>query len=341
MKRTLSVFILFLFITAVRPGGFTMAGDSDPPTHGVYLRLANNLDASVDEAAAITVEAIEAAGWSVVANYPTGVDDDCSYGAHVLVVHAPEYSAKVLAHGPDAAFALPLRIAVVEDEQGTHVAAANPLSLTRTIIDETAFADDAAAVTEQLRDVVAAAFPDRTVSEEYGQLRERGYIAKTMGIMAGGPFTDKVETVITVDLDESETLMDVAHRLYTGLEELSGEWTWGTRPQFLLDLSEYDVMLIGMTGEKIESKAFQIVGAGGNEARSDFACPGVDHAPAFPIEIVLTRVENEVHVTLVDEMFRMKMYFEDAGKRKFALNMRMPGSIENEIRDKIEDSLYR
>ena len=41
---------------------------------------------------------------------------------------------------------------------------------------------------------------------------------------------------------------------------------------------------------------------------------------------------------LIDEMFRMKMYFEDAGKMKFAANMAMPGSIEDELRDLIEEA---
>jgi hypothetical protein len=32
-------------------------------------------------------------------------------------------------------------------------------------------------------------------------------------------------------------------------------------------------------------------------------------------------------------MYRMKMYFEDAGKIAFAKNMGMPGSIERSIKD--------
>jgi hypothetical protein len=32
------------------------------------------------------------------------------------------------------------------------------------------------------------------------------------------------------------------------------------------------------------------------------------------------------------------MYFEDAGKVKFAANMSMPGSIENELRDLVEEA---
>jgi hypothetical protein len=32
------------------------------------------------------------------------------------------------------------------------------------------------------------------------------------------------------------------------------------------------------------------------------------------------------------------MYFEDAGTMKFASNMQMPGSIEDEIRDLVEEA---
>jgi len=41
----------------------------------------------------------------------------------------------------------------------------------------------------------------------------------------------------------------------------------------------------------------------------------------------------------VDAMFRMKMYFEDAGKWAFMKNMGMPGSLADEIRVKVRESL--
>jgi hypothetical protein len=40
----------------------------------------------------------------------------------------------------------------------------------------------------------------------------------------------------------------------------------------------------------------------------------------------------------LDEMYRMKVYFEDAGKWAFMKNMRMPGQIEDEI---VEASLLK
>jgi len=99
-------------------------------------------------------------------------------------------------------------------------------------------------------------------------------------------------------------------------------------------------VIIGVTGEAMESRAFQIVGSGSDGSRDGLACPGIDHASAFPLELVIARDGDRVRVRLIDAMFRMKMYFEDAGKVKFAANMRMPGSIENEIRDKVEESLF-
>ena len=85
----------------------------------------------------------------------------------------------------------------------------------------------------------------------------------------------------------------------------------------------------------MEAEAFRIVGKGKSDHREDLACPGIDHAAAFPVEVVLVGGENGVDVQLVGEMFRMKMFFEDAGKMAFARNMGMPGSIEDEIKDRI------
>ena len=50
--------------------------------------------------------------------------------------------------------------------------------------------------------------------------------------------------------------------------------------------------------------------------------------------------DGEVKVLIIDAMFRMKMFFEDAGKMKFARNMRMPGSIEDEIKNMIRGALF-
>ena len=92
------------------------------------------------------------------------------------------------------------------------------------------------------------------------------------------------------------------------------------------------MVILGVSGAAMEAKAFGIVGAGGDDARSKFSCPGLAYAAAFPVELVIRRDGGQVRVEAIDAMFRMKMYFEDAGQMKFARNMMMPGSIADELK---------
>ncbi len=307
---------------------------------GVFVRLAESVPVPFNHAVAAIRSAITASPSTLLAEYAAGVErGDCVFGAHVFVLHLPEYSEALLRREPYAAFAAPLRLAVFEDEAGVHVSATNPASLNRTIVAETGFEAETARALGALRGIVAAAFPGVVTDRQYGQMRHEGLIGKTMGIIAGGPFRDKVEEIILVPTPAGG-VTEVAQKLYAGLERLGGTRRWGTRPLYRLDFPERGVVIIGVTGEAMESRAFQIVGSGSDGVRDGFACPGIDHAPAFPLELVIARDGDRVRVSLIDAMFRMKMFFEDAGKMKFAANMRMPGSIENEIRDKVEESLY-
>jgi hypothetical protein len=68
-------------------------------------------------------------------------------------------------------------------------------------------------------------------------------------------------------------------------------------------------------------------------------CPGIAHAGAYPIEVVVAKDAGSVRVRVVDTMYRMKMFFEDAGKWAFMKNMGMPGSIQDEITAQVRPAL--
>ncbi|MBT8478893.1 MAG: hypothetical protein KJO06_08255 [Gemmatimonadetes bacterium] len=329
--------LAFALLWAATGPGTAIAQEGE---YGVYLKLVENAPGGFDQVVTTLREGAEAAGWTVVADYEVGVPDkNCSYRAHGIAVVSDEYVDQVLSHGPRAAFALPLRLGVFEDEAGVHVAAFNPLSLNRTIISETEFAEGSASAVAALQEIVAP-FEEFQVESQYGQMRDEGLIKKTMGLIAGGAFDGKIEEAASVDVDEYGGLLATAEQLYSGLEDAAGDYDWKMRPMYLLDLSDQGVVMIGMTSGAMEAKAFDIVKEGTDEAREDFACPGLAYAAAFPLELVLVEEDGEVRVLLIDAMFRMKMFFEDAGKMKFAANMKMPPSLEGEMRDKIEDSLY-
>jgi uncharacterized protein (DUF302 family) len=303
------------------------------PEYGTFLRLVDAPAGSYDQMVAAVPGALQRAGWQLVASHDVG-SGGCAHKAKTFVVNAPAFTAEVLKHGPRAAFALPLRLSVYEDDIGVHLAAVNPQSLARTIVGETFDAPSTEVVT-QLRAMTATGFPGKAVAVPYGQMRTQGLIDKTMGVVAGGPFPGKVEEGRSVKSGAATTVADIAAKLMAAGAKPTKRW--GLRSDYRLDLGP-NAALVGFTGGPMESKSYAIVGPGLDESRAKYACPGLDHAAAYPIELLVVQEGSDVKVLLIDEMFRMKMYFEDAGKMKFAANMAMPGSIEDELRDLIEEA---
>lgn len=304
------------------------------PTYGVYLRLADGpaggYQAMVDAVPGLA----QRAGMPLVATLPVATGG-CRFHATVFVLESPAWSRRVTEVGRQGAFAAPIRLAVFEDEAGTHLALANPQSLARTIVRED-FDGPAGEVVAALSAAVRAGFPGTPVAEAYGQLRDRGLIGKTMGIVAGGPFASKVEEVARVKVTPALDLP----ALVLAIAEVGQRPTsrWGLRLAYQSSLPDGSELL-GFTGAAMESKSFAIVAAGGHPERESYACAGLDHAPAYPLELLVARDGKDIVVLLTDVMFRMKLYFEDAGTMKFAANMAMPGSIEDELRARVDEAL--
>lgn len=326
-RRPALLAVCAILVTFARPA--VVAGQGSPQS--VYVTLADSVPGSLDEVVTALRTGFTAAGWQVLAAYNGGAGRGCGYGSRIVAVHAPAYTRALLAHGSRAAFAVTLRFAVFEDEAGTHVAMVNPVSINRTIVAEQGVDDVSQAIVREASRIVAGAAHGVAAHRPYGQVRRRGLIGRTMGIMAGGPFPDKIETVYAASDASPAALTATADRVWAALQA-GGRGRWQLRGLYRLDLPEHGVVVLGVSGAAMESRAFEIVGAGSDDSRSGYRCPGIAYGPAFPLEVTVQRDSAGVRVTLVDEMYRMKMYFEDAGKMRFAANMGMPGSIEDELR---------
>lgn len=301
---------------------------------GVFLRLVDAPAGSFDPLVEAMEPALVKAGWPLLASYDAATGG-CRYHAKVFVISVPSYHARVLERGARAAFAIPVRLVIFEDEAGVHVGATNPQSLARTMVGED-FTAAPAELVGQLHAFVAGGFLGKSVAVQYGQFRDKGLIEKTMGIVAGGPFPDKVEELRSVKATGTMGVKEVADRIVSAGVKPRGRW--GMQLVYRLDLPDRDAVLLGFNGAPMEARSYQIVGSGDDESRAKFACPGLDHAAAYPVELLIVRERDQVKVLAIDMMFRMKIYFEDAGKMKFAANMAMPGSIEDELRDLVEES---
>lgn len=298
----------------------------------VFVVVADSVPMTVPAAATAIAESLARSGWSVLANHAVGTDASrCAYAARIVVAQQSAAATTLLARGAQAAFALPVRVGVFEDERGVHVAMVNPLSIERTIVAESGLEASGRALVNDVATIATTATRGRRVNRPYGQSRDRGLIGKTMGVMAGGPFAGQLETITTATGGAPSDVRRMADQVWQRLQQ-PPRGQWQLHGVYRLDLDEQGVVILGVSGAAMELKAFAIAGAGDDDGRSDFACPGIAYAPAFPVELVIRRDGGQVRVEMINAMFRMKMYFEDAGRMKFARNMGMPGSIADELK---------
>ncbi|MEO8055923.1 MAG: hypothetical protein ABI768_12270 [Acidobacteriota bacterium] len=307
MTRSLASFALAaLLALPASAGGVEKA-------QGVYVTLLSGLKADVGETAIRTESSLKAAGFEILGSFDNGVPSGCGEKARTIVFASPAWTSEVLSGGGDKAFGLPMRLAVFSDSSGVSVSIANPVSLLRTFYGSDV--KDAAAL-KAVETVEAALAPLGTVSpKQAGQMRDSGAI----GGMGGGAFPDKIVPILAPGKAPAE----VAEAIKAGVADAAG---W--HAVYAYRASD-DVFVVGLTNAKTEGRAFGI--AGEKRATQANPFPGLDHAAAFPIEVVITKKGAGSSVTLLKEMWRMKLYFEDAGNWAFMKNMQMPGDIQKEI----------
>jgi hypothetical protein len=296
--------------------------------YGVFEYVVQSAHGSFENAAAAIESKATGSGWSRVAVIHSSAPENCSYRSIVFVLVDSTYTRGIMnANSKTGPFAFVDRINLFEDEKGIHVAVINPHSITRTVLmDDLKYETMAEAHLQKLRTLINNAVQGTTSNKQFGELRQQGFIGKTMGVMAGGKFDDKIEDMFVIAGGDLKT---VAAKVKKGLSA-QGK-TWGLHVVYECALPEFQTVVFGSSGSPMDSKSFSIVKAGGDDSRDGFKCAGLAHAAAYPLEIVVVKDGNAVKVRMVDAMFRMKMFFEDAGKWAFMKNMGMPGSIKDEI----------
>jgi hypothetical protein len=303
------------------------------PEAGVFQYVIHKAQGTPAEVAAAIAEAATTAGFEKLAVVPVGSPESCNFTAAVVALYEPDFTKKVLtANRRTGPFGIVDRINVFEDENGVHVSVVNPRSILRTVLME----DEAhSALIEQhladLRKLVLGAVEGETSEQEYGQVRKKGHIGRTMGVMAGGPFDNKVQDLSVVGGEDWRVM---AGRVEKALKVKGPKW--GMSLAYALELPDFVVTVFGTAGTPMDTKSFSIVGAGADKSRKKLACAGLAHAGAYPLEIVVAREGVTTNTQIVESMYRMKMYFEDAGKWAFMKNMGMPGSIESEISAQVQ-----
>ncbi len=332
-KFTLKIVVLtFCMVLPV----LLSAQDNIEKKQGVYEYVVTKANGDFNQVSSSIEDAVNAKGYKLLAKMDTGLKEECSYKSRVFVIYDSVYAEKLMEINKlTAPFGIIDRFNLFEDEDGIHISIVNPVSINRTILME-----DEKNLTflnqhkNNLRAVIEKAVSGTMTSVQYGEFRKKGYIGRTMGVMAGGDFDGKIEEAAVV------TGMDlpvVLQKLQKGFEKSDGKWN--LHLIYSLNVPGKQLAVLGLSSAAVEGKSYSIVKNGNDKNRDGFSCPGLAHAAAYPLEVVVVKESDGIKIKIVDAMFRMKMYFEDAGMMAFAKNMTMPGSIQDEIKDMIKSAL--
>jgi len=304
--------------------------------YGVYEYVVQNIPSDFDTVTVQIQNAVSGNGFKLIGQKDMGIPEDCGYKARVFVLYDSSYAAQVMQVNPQTgAFAVTDRISLFQDEAGTHVAVVNPHSINRTVLmDDKKYEALSETHLQKLRAMLTSTVKGTESHKQFGQIRDEGYISRTMGVMAGGDFSGKIETMQTI---KKATLQDVTEKLKKGLAAPGKEW--GLHSIYTLPLPGDSTVVFGISGDKMEAKSYDIVGAGNDDSRDDYQCAGLAHAAAYPFKLVLKAENRDVKMTMATSMYRMKVFFEDAGKWAFMKNMTMPGSLSDELEEMVKNSL--
>lgn len=308
-----------IFVWALMVLGLLFSSKVQADDFGMYVKVMEKTEGTFANTIKNVEQALSRNGWQVLASYDASVPEGCGHRAHTIVIHSAGYAEKILSHGPRSAFSLPLRVGIFTDENGTNISFVNPASLNRTVLGDGVEKELSLGKMKELSTILASSGKGIVVNQQTGEVRSKGRV----GGIGGGDFNDKIDEIYKRE-DAGNAFREVLGKVREGITSNTKGW----KLIYALDLGN-NTTIYGIDKPMMEARAFKI--AGEKRESKINACPGVDHAPAFPIEVVVYKEKGMVKVVLLDEMYRMKVYFEDAGKWAFMKNMRMPGEIEREI----------
>ncbi len=303
---------------------------------GVFEYVVSPVKMSFAKASKAIESACTKANLKIISNHVSRSPAGCVYKARVFILFDSLYARQLYKYKPNTApFALFDRVNLFEDENGIHASMVNPDNLLRTVLmDDEKYLSFAESHKQRLRSIISSELEGPIVHKQYGEIRDEGYIGRTMGVMAGGDFDEKIEVLSS---KQNLTVPRAVEAISAAVKNHSGKWK--IRESYRFIWADNNLAVIGLSSPSIESTSFEIVKEGNDDSREDFKCPGIAHAAAYPFQVVVTASGSGVRIKMVEAMYRMKVFFEDAGMIAFAKNMTMPGSIQDEVETIIKNAL--
>ncbi|MHB8257616.1 MAG: hypothetical protein ACYDHY_00565 [Acidiferrobacterales bacterium] len=265
--------------------------------------------------------------------------------ARVYILTSPAYENAAKDMPPNTISAQILRIAVYTYGPGkkTQIDMANPVALAMVYYAKSKeypqMIAAAKAVSQEIKDVVAKV-PGTPVSVQLAPRRSESDLNSFDGdgpakMMAGWDnWRESQDTVFKAKPENfAATVAKVSAALRAsskGADNADNSSAWHVVAEIPVGPN---AVWFGIDNAYTQNKCIRINSQFRSRGKTkDAPFPGVDHAPALPLEVLVINNGDHVQVAQYGEMWRMQLYFWDSGYLAFATNTLIPSTIYGSIK---------
>lgn len=363
-----NLFIIILLLVA------SVLSASD---HGIYLQTHTKINSTIDEVENALAERISSMGFLILSRTDVSVPDyvtkdsseHCGFKAKLIVFKSDEYTQMLTSFGNKYLVAGFLRVGIYETPEGVNVAITDPETINRIVFndlyenDEEKKYNDVVEKTKEFKLNLINLLHEVDLGEKVEiamePIRDDEDLAessKDMFMMVGPMtlFNDEDQFPVIYTKENSDGKIGLENLKDEFLDNLKSfetseddvEYRWTPTPEDLkwkviseIYSPDSSAVLLGLTRPRTEGVSMYIVSRS-RETDNNF-CPGIDHAPAYPIEVLLIQEDEKINVYTQAEMIRMDMYFWDAGMAAFMDHMSMPGILDESIKKALLGKEYK
>lgn len=299
---------------------------------------------SFAETTAALEKSIADSGLELLAQTDIPVPDNAQK-VRTYVLTSPAYNQAVVGKAaPDTVSALILRIGVYEAYGKVHINIANPEALANVYFDDEKQRDAltvaALAAKQQLIQTIKAV-PGIPKDEQQEPVRK---IKAYRGYNGDGPakmmakFREFRESLLTAKEVDGATPLDAVLAEIKGnaARSLTKDAEKGWQVVGIKKFSD-DLAWVGLLNTYTGIKCIKINSDFRfGDKTDDTRYPGVDHAPAMPMELIVYRgKDGKWQIAHYGQMWRMQLYFWDSGYAAFAKNTLVPAIIFGDLDDMV------
>ena len=345
--------------------------------HGIYLKTHEKISVDISVVQDAIAQKLVEGGFTVLYNSDITTPDyvrekkeeHCGFKAKLIVFTSDQFTNLITSKENKYLIAGFLRVGIYEDQNGVNVNIVDPETITRIAFNDLYENDKE----DQYKEVVEKSKSFKLdlikklhtvnlgtqINVPMEPIRDDEDLAESSKdmFMMVGPMTffndeDQFPLIYSTKIDADINVESLSSKFIGNLKsylptEDDVEYRWSPEPksdlkwEAVCKLTSPDLkaVLVGLTRPRTEAVSFNIAGASREEDVNK--CPGIDHVSSYPVEVLFIEEDGKVNVYTQREMFRMDMYFWDAGMSAFMDHMSMPGILDESIKESLLGNEYK